>query len=51
LTAFEIYSAQCSNRDAEDAALHHYLHQTTARARELIEIALAKVVEAEKISL
>jgi DNA-binding transcriptional MerR regulator len=51
LTAFEIYSAQCSNRDTEDAALHHYLHQTTASARELIEIALAKVVEAEEISL
>ncbi len=51
LTAFEIYSSQCANRDADDAALHHYLHQTTAEARELIERALEKVVAAEGISL
>jgi len=51
LTAFEVYSAQCANRDADDAALHHYLHQTCAEARALIEMALEKVVEAEEISL
>lgn len=51
LTAFEIYSSQCTNRDAEDAALHHYLHQVTAQARQLIEEALDKVVEAEGISV
>lgn len=51
LTAFEIYSAQCSNRDVEDRALHHYLHQTTAAARALIETALEKVVEAEEIEM
>lgn len=51
LTAFEIYSSQCANRDADDAALHHYLHQTTAEARRLIESALEKVVTAENISL
>ena len=49
LTAFEIYSAQCANRDDEDAALHRYLHQTTAEARALIEVALARVAEAEGI--
>ena len=49
LTAFEIYSAQCANRDDEDAALHRYLHQTTAHARALIESALERVAEAEGI--
>ena len=49
LTAFEIYSAQCANRDDEDAALHRYLHQTTAQARALIESALERVAEAEGI--
>lgn len=49
LTAFEIYSAQCANRDDDDAALHRYLHQTTAQARALIEIALQRVAEAEGI--
>ena len=49
LTAFEIYSAQCANRDEEDAALHRYLHQTTAQARALIEIALKRVADAEGI--
>ncbi|MBT8066678.1 MAG: MerR family transcriptional regulator, partial [Gammaproteobacteria bacterium] len=49
LTAFEIYSAQCANRDDDDAALHRYLHQTTAQARALIEIALERVAAAEGI--
>ena len=49
LTAFEVYSAQCANRDEDDAALHHYLHQTTAQARALIEAALERVAEAEGI--
>ena len=47
LSAFEIYSANCANRDDDDAALHRYLHQTTARARSLIEVALEKVADAE----
>lgn len=49
LTAFEVYSANCANRDEDDAALHRYLHQTTAQARNLIEIALERVAEAEGI--
>ena len=49
LTAFEIYSASCANRDEEDAALHRYLHHTTARARALIEEALERVATAEGI--
>ena len=47
LSAFEIYSANCANRDDDDAALHRYLHQTTAQARALIEVALKKVADAE----
>ena len=50
LSAFEIYSAQCANRDDEDAALHRYLHQTTAEARAMIERALDRVVVAEGLS-
>ncbi len=49
LTSFEVYSANCANRDEDDAALHRYLHQTTAQARALIEIALERVAEAEGI--
>jgi hypothetical protein len=50
LSAFEIYSAKCANRDDDDAALHRYLHQTTAQARALIEAALLQVAEAEGLS-
>lgn len=49
LSAFEIYSANCANRDDNDAALHRYLHQTTAQARALIEVALKKVADAEDL--
>jgi DNA-binding transcriptional MerR regulator len=50
LNAFEVYSANCENRDEEDAALHRYLHQTTAQARSLIEVALERVARAEGIN-
>ncbi len=50
LSAFEIYSANCANRDDDDAALHRYLHQTTAQARALIEVALEKVADAEGLA-
>lgn len=49
LSAFEVYSASCSNRDDEDAALHRYLHRSTAEARALIEAALLRVIEVEGI--
>ena len=51
LAAFEGYSAECENRNPDDAALHAYLHSTTARARAMIEEALARVVEAEGIEI
>ena len=50
LSAFEVYSDRCANRDDEDAALHRYLHRTTAEARALVESALHKLAEAEGLS-
>jgi DNA-binding transcriptional MerR regulator len=50
LSAFEIYSDRCASRNDEDAALHRYLHRTTAEARALVETALKKVAEAEGLS-
>ena len=47
LSAFEVYSDRCANRDDEDAALHRYLHRTTAEARALVETALKRVADAE----
>jgi DNA-binding transcriptional MerR regulator len=49
LSAFEIYSRQCRNRNEDDAALHAYLHLTTARARAMMEEALIRTAEAEGI--
>ncbi len=49
LTAFEVYSRQCRNRNEQDAALHAYLHVTTARARAMIEDALIRTAAAEGI--
>ena len=51
LLHFELYSAECESRSAEDAALHAYLHKTTSRARNLMERALERVVELENLSL
>ena len=49
LSAFEAYCEECEVRHADDAALHAYLHAATARARAMMEAALAKVVAAEGI--
>lgn len=51
LSAFELYSEECEMRNVEDAALHAFLYAATARARSLMESALARVIEAEGISL
>ena len=51
LTAFEVYSGNCASRNDEDAALHRYLHQTTAQARALIEEALERVAVAEGLRI
>jgi hypothetical protein len=51
LVAFETYSRECENRNADDAALHAFLNVATARARSMLEAALARVVEAEGIDV
>ena len=50
LSAFEQYSAECESRSTEDAALHAFLHRASARARALLEDALARLVEAEGLA-
>lgn len=50
LAAFEAYSATCQHRNADDAALHGYLHRVTAHARALIEEALENVAEMEGLT-
>ena len=49
LSAFEIYSDRCASRDDEDAALHRYLHRTTAEARALVERALERLADVEDL--
>ena len=51
LVRFEAYSAECESRNVEDAALHSYLHNTTSRARSMMERALKRVVELENLSM
>ncbi|MCC6874171.1 MAG: hypothetical protein IT378_07665 [Sandaracinaceae bacterium] len=51
LRAFEQYSARCENKDDADAAIHRMLHLETARARAVLEEALVKLVEHERIAL
>jgi len=51
LDSFELYSLECENSNADDAALHAYLHQATARARSIMEEALKRVAEAEELDV
>ena len=51
LLAFERYSLECENRNAEDAATHHYLAVTAGQCRAAFEEALAHVAQQEGISL
>ncbi len=51
LSAFETYSAECESRSKEDAALHAHLHAVTAQARSMLEAALARLVEAERLQI
>ena len=51
LAAFEDYSARCEVGTKQDAALHGYLHQMTARARWLMEVALERLAEVENITV
>jgi DNA-binding transcriptional MerR regulator len=51
LNAFEAYSADCENRNEQDAALHEHLQQATARARLILEDALDYLIQCEEIEL
>ncbi|MDP3823914.1 MAG: MerR family transcriptional regulator [Burkholderiales bacterium] len=51
LASFEIYSAECLNRNADDAALHADLNRVAATARALFESALERVARAEGFEL
>jgi hypothetical protein len=51
LVSFEIYSAECLNRNADDAALHADLNRVAATARALFESALERVALAEGFEL
>ncbi len=51
LVAFEIYSAECENESKQDAALHSYLHATTAQARSMLEDALMHLMRVEGITI
>ncbi|NNC67113.1 MAG: MerR family transcriptional regulator [Gammaproteobacteria bacterium] len=51
LVAFEIYSAECQSENSKDAALHAYLHATTAQARSMLEESLSHLMRVEGISI
>lgn len=51
LVAFEIYSAECESDNSQDAALHAYLHATTAQARSMLEESLLHLMRVEGISI
>jgi hypothetical protein len=51
LAAFEKYSSECEDRNPADAALHSFLHRTTAAVRRSMEEALDYVVQAEGLSV
>jgi MerR family transcriptional regulator, light-induced transcriptional regulator len=51
LASFEIYSAECLNRNSDDAALHADLNRVAATARALFEAALERVALAEGFEL
>jgi DNA-binding transcriptional MerR regulator len=51
LRAFERYSADCSNRNAADAAMHEYLYRETLRASQIVENGLRHLIEFEGIDL
>lgn len=51
LQALEAYAAKCESKNDADAAVHRSLYETTAKARALIEGALARLVEHEKIPI
>ena len=51
LVAFEIYSAECESKNPEDAAMHSFLHATTAQSRAIMEDALAHLISHENVTI
>ena len=51
LMEFETYSKNCENRNEEDARIHRMLYEYTARARGLMEHAMARLIEHENIAV
>ena len=51
LASFEVYSAECASRNADDAALHADLNRVAATARALFEGALERIAIAEGFEL
>jgi DNA-binding transcriptional MerR regulator len=50
MAAFEAYSRECENKNAEDAEIHAYLHQIAGRGRAMLEAALQRVAQFEGIA-
>lgn len=51
LNAFEAYSAACESRNPADAQMHHFLYQTTIKARVAMEEAMERLMRFEGIDL
>lgn len=51
LTAFEKYSEECEDQNADDALMHAFLHRTTAHVRRTMEEALRHLIHAEGLNL
>lgn len=47
LSAFEKYSSECEDRNADDALMHAFLHRTTAHVRRTMEEALRHLIHSE----
>lgn len=51
ISAFEAYSAECSNRNPADVKIHRLLQQSSQTARSIMEGCLNYIIEAESIKL
>ena len=51
ISAFESYSAECSNRNPADVKIHRLLQKSSQTARSMMEACLSYVIEAESIKL
>ena len=51
ISAFESYSAECSNRNPADVKIHRLLQKSSQTARSIMEGCLNYVIEAESIKL